>query len=154
MKTFKDLVAEHATSIEEIMPWDLEKRLADNPKPLLLDIREPEEFNAMHIKHSINVPRGILEPACDYNYSETLPDLAKAREKEIVVLCRSGNRSVLATATLQQMGFSKVASLKTGLRGWNDFEKILVDTDGKKIDADTAEIFLSPEIKPEQLSSN
>lgn len=150
MKTFKQLVCEHEKLVNEIMPWDLEQRLSGDPQPLVLDIREPEEFAAMHIAGSVNVPRGTLEAACDYGYSETMPALVEARAKEVVIVCRSGNRSVLAAHTLQLMGYENVVSLKTGLKGWNDYEQLLVDQDHKKVDQDCAEVFLSPKIKPEQ----
>ena len=151
MKTFKLLVAEHAKRITELMPWDLEEKLNQGSPPMLLDIREPDEFSAMHIQGSINVPRGILETACDYDYSETLPKLVKAREDEIVVVCRSGNRSVMAACTMQEMGYKNVASLKTGLKGWNDYDQKLVNKNLDKIDAEYAEEFLTPEIRPDQM---
>lgn len=132
------------------MPWDVEEKLNQNHPPLLLDIRESYEFFAMHIKGSMNVPRGILESACDYNYSETEPSLVNDRKQEIIVICRSGNRSVLAASTMQQMGFSNVSSLKTGLKGWNDFDQLLIDQNGNKVNAEQAEAYLSPDVKPEQ----
>jgi len=153
MKTFKQLVAEHEELVNEIMPWDLEGKLAKQEKPLLVDIREADEFTAMHIQNSINVPRGLLEAACDYNYSETVPELVQARDREVVVICRSGNRSVLAAHTMQQMGYQHVMSLKTGLKGWNDFEQTLISEKQEKIDIDAAEQFLNPEIKAQQLST-
>ncbi len=117
MKKFTDLIAQVLPDIEEIFPWDLEEKLASGSPPMLVDIREPYEYQAMHIEGSINVPRGILETACDWGYDETIPELAAAREREIVVICRSGNRSVLGTWTMQLMGYKRVSSLKTGLRG-------------------------------------
>lgn len=104
----------------------------------------------MHIAGSINVPRGTLEAACDYGYSETVPELVEARKKEIVVACRSGNRSILAAYTMQLMGYEKVALLKTGLKGWTDYEQPLVDLSDDEIDPDFAEACLSPDIAPEQ----
>ena len=151
MKTFKGLVVEYEKFINEIMPWDLEQKLASGNKPLLLDIREAEEFNAMHIKGSINIARGILESACDYDYYETNPELVQARDKEIVVVCRSGNRSVLAAYTMQQMGYKQAISLKTGLKGWNDDEQPLVDNNDNEINIEIAESFLNPKINPAQL---
>jgi len=152
MKTFKQLVAEHAEHVNELMPWDVEEKLNQKQPPLLLDIREPAEFAAMHIENAINIPRGILESACDYDYSETEVALVNNRSQEIIVICRSGNRSVLATSTMQQMGYSNTASLKTGLKGWNDYDQPLVDQHGKVVDAEVAEDFLSPVVKPEQYS--
>ena len=150
MKTFKQLVFEHERLINEIMPWDLEQKLSGDHQPLILDIREHEEFAAMHIAGSVNVPRGILEAACDYGYSETMPALVEARAREVVVVCRSGNRSVLAAYTMQLMGYENVISLKTGLKGWNDYEQPLVDQNHEKVDQDCAEVLLSPKVGPEQ----
>ena len=72
------LVAESLHNVEELMPWDLEETLLASSGVVLLDIREPYEFEAMHIAGSINVPRGILESACEYDYEETEPTLAGA----------------------------------------------------------------------------
>lgn len=150
MKTFKQLISEHEKLINEIMPWDLEHKLSGNHKPFVLDIREPEEFAAMHIAGSVNVPRGVLEAACDYGYSETVPELVEARKKEVIVACRSGNRSVLAAYTMQLMGYEHVISLKTGLKGWADYEQLLVDVNNSEVDLDDAEIYLGSKPGPEQ----
>ncbi len=150
MKTFNDLINEALEQIEEIFPWDLEERLSQDEKPLLLDIREPDEFNAMHIEGSILAPRGILEQACEWNYDETIPELVKARQREVIVICRSGNRSALGALTMQWLGFEKVASLKTGVRGWNDYDQPLIDHEGNAVDADFAEEFLEGLPREEQ----
>ena len=60
----------------------------------------------------------------------------------MIVVCRSGKRSCLAAYTLQLLGFNHVASLKTGLRGWNDYEQGLVGKDNLQIDGDDAENYL------------
>lgn len=151
MKTFNKLIEECLESVSELFPWDLEEALNSGANPLILDIREPYEFDAMHIKNSINVPRGILESACEYEYEETVPQLAAGRDEDIVVVCRSGNRSVLACHTMHLLGFKKVRSLKTGLRGWNDYEQALVDNQGKEVDIDVADEFFASRIKPEQM---
>jgi len=65
-------------------------------------------------------------------------------------VCRSGNRSLLAADVMRQMGFADVVSLKTGVRGWNDFEQPLVDGEGRAVDADEAERRLVPQLRPEQ----
>jgi len=148
---FSDLIARCLGSVEELFPWDLAERLNGDVSPLLLDIREPYEFEAMHIAGSLNVPRGILETACDYGYEETLPELVAARERPIVVICRSGNRSVLAAHVMQLMGYRSLCSLKTGLKGWNDFEQPLVDAAGDAVDPDAADVYFTPHLRPEQL---
>jgi rhodanese-related sulfurtransferase len=151
-KSFEELVDESLEQIEELFPWDLEELIQNQRDLLLLDIREPYEFAAMHIRNSLNVPRGVLESACEYDYEETVPDLVEARERDIVVICRSGKRSVLAADVMQKMGYTKVRSLKTGLRGWSDYEQEMVDLDGRPVDEDTAIDYFTPKLRPEQLS--
>jgi rhodanese-related sulfurtransferase len=154
MKKFNQLVAESAKNITEIFPWDLEERLNENPSLLLLDIREPYEFEAMHIKNSFNVPRGVLETACEWNYEETVAQLVESRDKEIVVACRSGNRSVFACEVMQKLGYKNVASLKTGLRGWSDYEQALFDKNENEVDEDTSIAYFTANIRPDQMSHN
>ena len=150
MKRYDDLILEAITRVNEIMPWDLSSALNSGNKPILVDVREPDEFARLRIPDSLNVPRGVLEQACEWDYDETVPELAGSREQEIVVICRSGKRSVLAADMLLRLGFSKVASLKTGIRGWNDFEQPLVNVHGKVMDADAADLLLAPVLRPDQ----
>ena len=93
MKTFDDLVAEASIYITELMPWDLADKIEQQKDLLVIDVREADEFNAMHISDSINIPRGILEAASEQGYDESNPDLYNARDREVVVICRSGKRS-------------------------------------------------------------
>lgn len=151
MKHFIELVRGCLTEVREIMPWDLEERRAANPELLIVDVREPYEFYAMHIPGSINVPRGILESACEWDYEETVPELVRGRGREIVVVCRSGYRSILASHVMQVLGFTWVASLQTGLRGWKDYEQPLEDAHGQEVDLDEADIYFTPILRPDQM---
>jgi rhodanese-related sulfurtransferase len=150
MSRYDDLIADALTRVKEIMPWDLSKRLAVGDAPLLLDVRESTEFAALRIPGSINAPRGVLEQACEWDYDETIPELVTGREREIVVICRSGRRSALAADVMQQMGYSNVMSLRLGIRGWNDAELSLEDGAGNVVDADTGDELLAPRVRPEQ----
>jgi len=114
-------------------------------------VREESEFAAMHIADSLNVPRGILETACEYNYEETVKELVEARERDIVIVCRSGNRSVLAAYTMQLLGYTRVSSMKTGLRGWNDYELQLVNADGGAVSVEQADEFFTIRLRPDQM---
>ena len=154
MKTFKELIEDILPSINEMFPWDLEELLESEKDVLLIDITEAKEFARLHIKNSINVPRGVLESACDWDYTDTLPELAKSRDQRVVVICRSGNRSALAAFTMQLMGFTNVSSLKTGLRGWNDYELALFDIDGGVVDIDEADEYFSAEPRADQMGSD
>ncbi|MBN1279327.1 MAG: rhodanese-like domain-containing protein [Chlorobium sp.] len=150
MLTFNDLIHRCLADVREIMPWDLAGRMVERPALLVLDVREPYEFDAMHIRSSLSVPRGILESACEWDYDETVPELAAARHREIVVVCRSGRRSVLAAALMQQLGYENVVSLKTGLRGWNDYEEPLVDSAGRVVEPDHADTYFAPKLRSDQ----
>ena len=150
MSRYDDLVVEALTRVKEIMPGDLSRLLASGGKPVLLDVREPAEFALLHIPDSINVPRGILEQSCEWDYDETVPLLAAGRNQEIVVICRSGKRSVLAADAMQKMGFTNVVSLKTGVRGWADYEQSMVSADGATLDADEVDELLAPRLRTEQ----
>jgi rhodanese-related sulfurtransferase len=152
MKNFLNLIRDSLSDVEEIMPWDLEERMGVNSELLIVDVREPYEYNTMHIEGSIAVPRGILESACEWDYEETVPELVMARQREIVVVCRSGYRSVLAAYSMHVLGYRNVVSLKTGLRGWNDYEQPLVDSQGERIDIEDADEYFTPKLREDQLS--
>jgi rhodanese-related sulfurtransferase len=151
MQHFIEMIRGCLSEVREIMPWDLEERLEANPDLLIVDVREPYEYNAMHLPGSINVPRGILESACEWDYEETLPELVQARQREIVVVCRSGYRSVLAAHSMQVLGYQNVVSLRTGLRGWNDYEQPLQDEAGRSVDLDDADEYFTARLRPEQM---
>ena len=150
MTPYETLLADALQRVREIQPWDLTGRLGREEPPLVLDVREPAEFALARIPGSLNVPRGVLEQACEWDFEETVPELAGRKERPIVIVCRSGNRSLLAADVMQQLGFSDVVSLKTGVRGWNDFEQPLVDAEGRAVDADEGERRLVPRLRPEQ----
>ncbi len=147
---YADLVARARAHVPELMPWDLAERLAGPEPPLLLDVREAAEFAAAHIAGSLHVPRGVLEQACEWDHDETEAALAGHSARAIVVVCRSGRRSLLAGRTLQELGYTDVTSLASGLRGWNDADQPLVDGAGRPVDGDAAQALFAPHLRPEQ----
>ena len=151
MKKFTDLIADVLPQIDEIFPWDVDEFIDNNPDTLIVDIREADEFNKAKIPNSLFVPRGLLEAACDWGYDDTIPELAAARDRNIILVCRSGNRSALAAYTMQLMGYKKVKSLKTGLRGWNDDEKELIDANEQSVELDVADEFFESKVRPDQM---
>src|SRR5690606_6385957 len=152
MKRFTDLVAECLPHIKELFPWDLDQLRRERPDVLLLETREPYEFEAARIDGSLYDPRGILVAACENSFADTVPELVRARTRPVVVVCRSGNRSALAAWVMQQMGYQDVYSLKTGLRGWNDYELPLVKGDGEPLDVDSADEFFTTRLHPDQVA--
>ena len=151
MQKLVDLLTDRLKSVKEIMPWDMEDMMNENQDVLVLDVRERDEYDTMHVPNSLNVPRGIVESACEWGYEETEPELVQARQREVIIVCRSGYRSILAAFNLQLLGFEKVYSLATGLRGYNDYELPLVDIEEQPVDIEIADAFFVNKILPYQL---
>ena len=74
----------------------------------MLDVREPDEWNAGHIPEATLIPLGELE-----NRLDELP-----RDQQIVVVCRSGNRSATGRDILLDAGFEEVTSMGGGMNSW------------------------------------
>jgi rhodanese-related sulfurtransferase len=151
MDEYQRLVVDALASVDEVLPWDLEEEIEQNPELIVLDIRESDEFEMMHIKSSLHVPRGVLEGACVWNYDDTIPALAQNRDQNIVVVCRSGNRSALAALTMQQMGFEQVRSLKLGIKGWNDNDLEMLNNQGDVVDIDQIDEWLNRAVPEDKL---
>lgn len=109
MKSAAQVFAEAKSRIREISPADAVSLRASTPSVVLIDCREPNEYNLGHAPGALFIPRGILES----NVEANVP-----RDAKVVIYCASGNRSALAAEALQQMGYQDVASLAGGFRGW------------------------------------
>lgn len=113
-----DFVRAAKSCIKEISPKELVDKLNSKEDLLLIDVREHGEFEGGHIKGAHLVPRGILEPAADPAYPKHLPELAAARDRQVVVYCATSGRSAMACAVLQMMGFRNVLNLDGGYTRW------------------------------------
>jgi rhodanese-related sulfurtransferase len=76
---------------------------------LLLDVREPAEWAAGHAPGAVLIPLGQL--------AARLAELP--RDREIVAVCRSGNRSGTATGLLRRAGFPRVVNMAGGMLAWS-----------------------------------
>ncbi|MBK7201120.1 MAG: rhodanese-like domain-containing protein [Anaerolineae bacterium] len=94
-------------SIAAISASEAGQRLRTQPAPFILDVRQPEEYRLGHIAGAMLIPLGEL--------SQRLKDLP--REREILCVCRSGNRSRSATQQLLAQGF-KAVNLSGGMIAW------------------------------------
>jgi rhodanese-related sulfurtransferase len=118
-KSLKDFVSEALEHVEELTPEEA-KRLLEAPDQEawhFVDVREESEFAAGHVPGARLVPRGFLEVKADLDHPKRDPWLAD-RDRKLLLYCGGGHRSVLATRTLQEMGFGRVASLREGWSGW------------------------------------
>ena len=84
----------------------------------LLDVREKIENDAGHIEGAEHISRGVLEMRIENNPA------FKDRGAAILVYCKSGGRSALAAATLQDMGYSNTYSLEGGFDAWIQYQEI------------------------------
>ncbi len=96
--------------VREIEPADAEKRLRTSPgKVLLLDVREPFEREMAVIQPSLHIPMGEIP-----DRSGEIP-----RDREVIVYCHSGSRSMMVAGYLEGLGFKSVANLAGGIDAWS-----------------------------------
>jgi rhodanese-related sulfurtransferase len=106
---FLKLVEEARSRVKEITIEEARNRLASNPRAILLDVREDNEWNAGHAVEARHLGKGILER----DLEQTVPDPAT----EIIMYCGGGFRSALTCEAAQKMGYKNVASLIGGYKG-------------------------------------
>jgi len=117
-KALKDFVSEARGRIREIDPDTAEEMIEQRDDVMILDVREPDEFAMGHVPGAVNVPRGMLEAAADPDYKKPHPELCRAHERTILLYCKTGGRSAMATATLADMGFAEVYNIAGGAAVW------------------------------------
>ena len=109
MKTAQQLIADAKAVISETTAIEVQEQLARGEALVLIDIREQNEWNLGHAAPAIYIGRGVLESQIE----SRVP-----RNAQVVLQCASGNRSALAALTLQEMGYTNVASMAGGFRDW------------------------------------
>ena len=117
-KKLGDFIAEARARIKEVSADELEEMIQRRADILIVDVREPWEFEAARLPDAILVPRGTLEGAADPNYKHRDPVLCRAYTRPIVLYCQTGGRSAMAVDTLNQMGFTEVYNLAGGIEVW------------------------------------
>lgn len=108
-KSGRDLIDEAKQRIREVSPRDVQEMRQRGEDVVYLDVREPNEWNLGHIPGAVHLPRGTLETKIE----QMVP-----RDRRIIIYCAGGNRSALAADTMQQMGYTDVASMAGGWRDW------------------------------------
>ncbi|PTB84777.1 sulfurtransferase [Pseudidiomarina aestuarii] len=118
MLTAAELCAQAKANVEEVDVQALQQRIAEGAR--VIDVREPAEYAAGHIRQAVNMPRGVLEMQLHQHpavagYDDALQRMAA---EPIYLICRSGGRSALAAESLQRMGFKQVISVAGGMNAW------------------------------------
>jgi len=97
--------------VESLDPLEVAQRLAASTPPVLLDVREPDEYAHASIDGARNVPLRELPGR--------LIELGLFKDREVVVYCHHGMRSQRAAQVLTQAGFSRVFNLTGGIDRWS-----------------------------------
>ncbi len=113
MATFSELLSQVKAEIHEVSVDETKARVLDRPDgPVLLDVRERDEYEQGFIPRAQWIPRGFLEIKVE--------DAVPERDQEIIIYCAGGTRSALAAKALQQLGYGKVSSMAGGFRAWKN----------------------------------
>jgi len=105
---FLKVVNDVRPKITEITVEQARARLAENPKAILMDVREDGEWTQGHAVQAIHLGKGVLER----DIEKVIPD----PNTELIMYCGGGYRSALTADVAQQMGYRKVASLIGGYK--------------------------------------
>lgn len=109
------MVTELRPYVKELTVEETRERLAKNHQAVLLDVREDHEWEKSHATGAIHLGKGILER----DLEKTIPD----PDRELIMYCGGGYRSVLTAVAAQKMGYRHVYSLAGGFKalvnaGW------------------------------------
>jgi molybdopterin/thiamine biosynthesis adenylyltransferase/rhodanese-related sulfurtransferase len=110
MANFRELLKATKAEIREVNPAEAEQLVAGGA--VLLDVREPDEYEQGAVPGSIHIPRGHLESQIENRVPE--------HDRSIVVMCAGGTRSAFAAKTLAELGYDDVVSMDGGFNKWKD----------------------------------
>ena len=99
------------------------KAAMDDPNIWIIDVREPDEYVAGHIRSAINIPRGVIEFKIWKKVG--YPDKTNMDQK-MYLYCKAGSRCALATKALRELGFTEVYRTDIKLKEWLDAGNQLV----------------------------
>ena len=106
---FLKIVEDAKSRVREISIDEVRRKL-ESGKAKLIDVREDSEWAAGHARGADHMGKGVIER----DIEQSVPD----RNAELILYCGGGFRSALATDSLQKMGYTNVASMAGGWRGW------------------------------------
>jgi adenylyltransferase/sulfurtransferase len=112
-KSFQDIMAEARKAIPEVSAQQVNELLKNNGKsPVLLDVRESDEWRQGHLEGALSLPRGFLE----IKVETAVPN----KETPIIAYCAGGVRSLLAAKVMKEMGYQNVSSMAGGYTAWKN----------------------------------
>ncbi len=110
MATYRELLAQVKSEIDEISTIEAHERLVSSDGSLFVDVREPDEWDEGHIPGAIYTGRGRLE--------QRIEGLVPDKSRPLVVYCSAGNRSAFAAKVVEELGYANVVNLASGFSDW------------------------------------
>ena len=111
MSSFRELLAAAKSEIQEVDTQVASEKIAAN-QVVVLDVREPDEFEQGAVKNAVHIPRGHLEAQVESKIVD--------KNSPVIVYCAGGVRSAFAAKTLQELGYTNVLSMAGGFGKWKD----------------------------------
>ena len=113
-----EMIATAKSSINMIDMKKFDGILESNAYDLIIDVREPYEFESGHVPGAINIPRGVIE----FEIWEKVgfPDETDL-DKRIYIYCNTGKRTALAVATFKNLGFTNIYGVDMKFSNWRNF---------------------------------
>jgi molybdopterin/thiamine biosynthesis adenylyltransferase/rhodanese-related sulfurtransferase len=115
MPNFNEYLSGIKQDVREISAEDTKARVLDVPSsqaPVLVDVRERDEYEQGYVPRAEWIPRGFLELKIE--------DLVPEKSREVILYCAGGVRSVLAARALGELGYTNVSSMTGGFRAWKN----------------------------------
>lgn len=107
-----DFVAEAKAKIVEVTAQQAKADLDAGKAIILLDVRTPDEFETGHLPKAMNIPAGLLI----FKVGAMIPD----KNADVILYCRTGARSAIATAYLKEMGYTNVKNMDGAFKAWGE----------------------------------
>ena len=107
-KSYADLLREARTQIREVSPQDVDA--LPPGATTIVDVREASEWEQGHLPGANHVSRSYME--------QQIEGIAPDRDQPLTLYCAGGVRSLFAAQTLQEMGYTNLASMSSGFQGW------------------------------------
>ena len=112
-KNFQEIMAEARREVPEVSAQQVNELLKNNGKsPILLDVRESDEWRQGHLEGALPLPRGFLE----IKVESVIPN----KNSPVIAYCAGGVRSLLAAKVMKEMGYQDVSSMAGGYGAWKN----------------------------------
>jgi sulfur-carrier protein adenylyltransferase/sulfurtransferase len=112
-KTFQELMADARKEVPEVSAQQVNELLKNNGRsPVVIDVRESDEWRQGHLEGALPLPRGFLE----IKVESAVPD----KNTPVIAYCAGGVRSLLAAKIMKEMGYQNVSSMAGGYAAWKN----------------------------------